>query len=33
MDRAGMRAQAGPSIYRIDPSGFSTGFVLTYTLP
>lgn len=27
------RAQAGPSIYRIDPSGFSTGFVLTYTLP
>lgn len=27
------RAQAGPSIYRIDPSGYSTGFMVTYTLP
>jgi hypothetical protein len=27
------RAQAGPSIYRIDPTGFSTGFAITYKLP
>jgi len=27
------RAQAGPTVFRVDPSGFSTGLHLRYTLP